>query len=64
LLWSAAATAINFAVARVLGQAGERFRSIALRADSRHLMTDVWTSAESSQVSPWSPGRVGFGGTH
>ena len=44
LLWSAAATAINFAVARVLGQAGERFRSIALRADSRHLMTDVWTS--------------------
>jgi divalent metal cation (Fe/Co/Zn/Cd) transporter len=35
---------INFVVARVLGKAGERFNSIALRADSRHLMTDVWTS--------------------
>jgi hypothetical protein len=44
LAWSAAATGINFAVARVLAQAGERFNSIALRADSRHLMTDVWTS--------------------
>lgn len=44
LAWSAAATVINFAVARVLGRAGERFDSIALRADSRHLMTDVWTS--------------------
>lgn len=44
LAWSAAATAINFAVARVLAGAGERFNSIALRADSRHLMTDVWTS--------------------
>ena len=31
-------------VARVLGKAGERLNSIALRADSRHLMTDVWTS--------------------
>ncbi len=44
LAWSAAATAINFVVARVLGKAGERLNSIALRADSRHLMTDVWTS--------------------
>ncbi len=44
LVWSAAATLINFVVARVLGRAGERFNSIALRADSRHLMTDVWTS--------------------
>ena len=44
LAWSAAATTINFVVARVLGQAGERFNSIALTADSRHLMTDVWTS--------------------
>ena len=45
LAWSAVATAINLAVARVLGRAGERFNSIALKADSRHLMTDVWTSA-------------------
>ena len=44
LAWSAAATTINFVVARVLGKAGERLNSIALRADSRHLMTDVWTS--------------------
>ena len=44
LAWSAAATGINFIVARVLGRAGERFNSIALSADSRHLMTDVWTS--------------------
>ncbi len=38
------ATAVNLVVARVLGRAGERFNSIALKADSRHLMTDVWTS--------------------
>ncbi len=44
LAWSAAATLINFVVARVLAQAGARFNSVALRADSRHLMTDVWTS--------------------
>jgi cation diffusion facilitator family transporter len=44
LAWSAAATFLNFLVARILGRAGERLNSIALRADSRHLMTDVWTS--------------------
>lgn len=44
LAWSAVATAVNFAVARVLGRAGARLNSIALTADSRHLMTDVWTS--------------------
>ncbi len=44
LAWSAAATCLNFLVARILGRAGERLNSIALRADSRHLMTDVWTS--------------------
>ncbi|HET7832966.1 MAG TPA: cation diffusion facilitator family transporter [Gallionella sp.] len=37
-------TAINFAVAIVLGKAGKRLHSIALTADSKHLMTDVWTS--------------------
>jgi cation diffusion facilitator family transporter len=41
---TAAATAINFAVARVLRGAGHRFHSITLEADGRHLMTDVWTS--------------------
>lgn len=39
------ASAINFAVARVLAHAGKRHRSIALEADAKHLMTDVWTSA-------------------
>jgi len=42
---SVAASAINFGVARVLARAGQRHRSIALEADARHLMTDVWTSA-------------------
>jgi cation diffusion facilitator family transporter len=36
--------AINGGVALVLGQAGRRLRSVSLRADSRHLLTDVWTT--------------------
>jgi cation diffusion facilitator family transporter len=42
---SAAASLINFAVARRLLEAGRQYRSIALEADARHLITDVWTSA-------------------
>jgi cation diffusion facilitator family transporter len=42
---SAAATAINAAVAVALIRAGRRLSSITLRADGRHLLTDVWTSA-------------------
>jgi cation diffusion facilitator family transporter len=42
---SVAASAINFGVARVLARAGREHRSIALEADAKHLMTDVWTSA-------------------
>jgi cation diffusion facilitator family transporter len=41
---SGAASLINLAVARTLLGAGRRHRSIALEADARHLMTDVWTS--------------------
>jgi cation diffusion facilitator family transporter len=41
---STAASLVNFGVARVLLGAARRYRSIALEADSRHLMTDVWTS--------------------
>ena len=41
---SSIATLINLAIARVLLAAGHRYRSIALEADGRHLMTDVWTS--------------------
>jgi cation diffusion facilitator family transporter len=42
---SVVASAINFGVARVLARAGRQYRSIALEADARHLMADVWTSA-------------------
>lgn len=41
---SLVATAINFVVARLLRAAAQRYNSIALEADSHHLMTDVWTS--------------------
>ncbi len=41
---SALASAINFAVATILMRAGLKHRSIVLQADSKHLMTDVWTS--------------------
>lgn len=41
---SITASAINFAVARVLLRVGRRERSITLEADAQHLMTDVWTS--------------------
>ena len=39
------ASALNFAVARVLLRGARRHGSIALEADAQHLMTDVWTSA-------------------
>lgn len=39
-----AGAAINGGVALVLAQAGRRLRSVSLQADSRHLMTDVWTT--------------------
>ena len=42
---SCLASAINGAVAWVLLRAGRRLRSITLRADGQHLLTDVWTSA-------------------
>ncbi len=44
LIIAIVASAINLGVALVLGQAGKRYGSIALEADSHHLMTDVWTS--------------------
>jgi len=42
---TAGASALNFVVARVLLRAARTHRSIALEADARHLLTDVWTSA-------------------
>lgn len=44
LVLSIAATAINGGVALVLLKAGERLRSVTLRADAHHLLTDVWTT--------------------
>jgi len=44
LALSLVATAINGWVAWVLLKAGRRLRSITLRADAHHLLTDVWTS--------------------
>jgi cation diffusion facilitator family transporter len=41
---SVVAAAINGAVALVLLSAGRRLRSITLKADAHHLLTDVWTS--------------------
>ena len=45
LLISVGASLINLGVARVLLVAGRDNDSITLKADGRHLMTDVWTSA-------------------
>jgi cation diffusion facilitator family transporter len=42
---SVAASLVNLGVALVLLRAGARERSIALTANARHLLTDVWTSA-------------------
>lgn len=42
---SAAASLVNLSVGVVLIRFGRRYRSIALEADGKHLMTDVWTSA-------------------
>lgn len=38
------AAALNGGVALIILQAGRRLRSITLRADAHHLLTDVWTS--------------------
>jgi cation diffusion facilitator family transporter len=45
LVISVIASLINLAVAQVLMRAGQRYNSITLEADARHLMTDVWTTA-------------------
>jgi cation diffusion facilitator family transporter len=42
---STVAAAVNLGVGVVLMRAGRQHRSIALEADARHLMTDVWTTA-------------------
>jgi cation diffusion facilitator family transporter len=41
---SMVAAGVNGGVALILLRAGNRLRSITLRADAQHLLTDVWTS--------------------
>lgn len=45
LVVSVVASLVNFATSRILRRAGLMHRSVALEADAKHLMTDVWTSA-------------------
>ncbi|QGF22757.1 cation diffusion facilitator family transporter [Raineyella fluvialis] len=45
LILATGASLINLVVSLVLRRAGRRHRSIALEADGKHLLTDVWTSA-------------------
>lgn len=45
IAFSVAASAVNLGAALVLLRAGRDYHSIALEADARHLLTDVWTSA-------------------
>jgi len=44
LIVSVVASAANLFVALVLRRVGKQYNSITLTADSKHLMTDVWTS--------------------
>ncbi|MYN13512.1 cation diffusion facilitator family transporter [Pusillimonas sp. TS35] len=44
-LLSVVASVVNLLAARILMTVGLRHRSVALIADARHLMTDVWTTA-------------------
>jgi len=44
LIVSAVASIANLAVALILRRAGKQYNSISLTANSRHLLTDVWTS--------------------
>ncbi|RPI28923.1 MAG: cation transporter [Acidobacteria bacterium] len=44
IIISVLASLINLGAAKIILEAGRRYRSIALEADAQHLMTDVWTS--------------------
>ncbi|MGE4420857.1 MAG: cation diffusion facilitator family transporter [Pseudodesulfovibrio sp.] len=44
LILALASSVINFLVARIMLRAADRFDSITLEADAKHLLTDVWTS--------------------
>ena len=42
---SVAAGLVNLGAALIIGSNGKKYNSITLRANAKHLMTDVWTSA-------------------
>ncbi len=44
-VFAGVASLVNLGVAQVLRWAAKRYRSVALEAESAHLMADVWTSA-------------------
>ena len=44
LVFSILATLVNLGVGLVLVRAGKQYRSSALEADGKHLLTDVWTT--------------------
>ena len=44
LIISTVASIINLLTAKILFRAGKKYNSIALEADAKHLMTDVWTT--------------------
>ncbi|WP_316899331.1 cation diffusion facilitator family transporter [Pseudodesulfovibrio indicus] len=44
LVLALVSSVINFLTARIMLRAADRFDSITLEADARHLLTDVWTS--------------------
>jgi cation diffusion facilitator family transporter len=44
LVFSVLSTGVNFLTARTLARASQRLGAVALDADARHLMTDVWTT--------------------
>jgi len=58
---SAVASLVNLGVSRALFRASRTHQSIALEADARHLLTDVWTSAGVligvgiAAVTGWQP---------
>lgn len=58
LVLSGLSTVINLGMAIALRRAALRFNSIALEADSRHLMTDVYTSlgVAAAVVAVWATG--------
>lgn len=45
LIVSVLASVVNGVVAAVLLRGGKKYRSITLKADGKHLLTDVWTTA-------------------